>query len=260
MSYNDRQIEEYPKYCPNLKKIFVSKDSVLYNDDKEFLPKLEIINRSFVIMYNEDVFGLKILSNKYSQTMKTLDVWLAEHNKENMKTCIDCISRFENLTQLTFIISDCDTTKPIDESLSLIGQKCNKLLKLDLSIDKSIPISDQIFDSLSEFKAIKKMKITLWHKTVLSGSVECFKHCKQLKDLYIRYFQLNEDFFANISSFVPKLQSLEITTNKQYSDSFIDSFQSMKYIQKVKLSVNLSDFTTLYSKSRYFGKYSIKQI
>ena len=59
--------------------------------------------------------------------------------------------------------------------VSLIGQKCKKLLKLDLSIDSSVPISDQFFDIFTECEAIKEMRIELSHNTVLSRSVECFK-------------------------------------------------------------------------------------
>ena len=71
----------------------------------------------------------------------------------------------------------------------------------------------------------------------MNGSVECFKHCKQLKELDIKYLELREDFFANIASFVPKLQSFRIITKQKFSDSFIDSFNSMKNIQKVNLRI-----------------------
>ena len=106
-----------------------------------------------------------------------------------------------------------------------------------VNIDNDVPISDRFFDIFSEYKFIRKLKLELKQTTVLSGSVECFKHCKQLNDIDINYSELREDFFANIASFVPKLQSLLITTNKQYSDSFIDSFKPMKNIQRVKICV-----------------------
>ena len=85
----------------------------------------------------------------------------------------------------------------------------------------------------------------------LSGSVECFKHCKQLIELDIKYSELREDFFTNIATFLPKLQSLEIWTKKQFSDSFIDLFNSMKNIQRVKLRVNNESIEI---KFWYFGK------
>ena len=79
------------------------------------------------------------------------------------------------------------TTETIDDCLSLIGQKCNKLLKLELTIDKEVSISDRFFTSFTKFKAIKKLKINLPKNIVVKGSVECFKHCKQLKKLHINY-------------------------------------------------------------------------
>ena len=62
----------------------------------------------------------------------------------------------------------------------------------------------------NQFQAINKYKFKLYNNTVLSGSVECFKHCKQLNDIDINYPELTEDFFANIALFVTKLQSLHI--------------------------------------------------
>ena len=138
--------------------------------------------------------------------------------------------------------------------LSLIGQKCNKLLKLDFSIDEDVQISDRFFDIFKEFKAIKKLKINLDANEVLSGSVECFKHCKQLNDLHINYSELREDFFANIATFVPKLQSLCITTQKPFSDSFIYSLNSMKNLIKVYLNIVNNDMTAIRFDYSYFGK------
>ena len=142
-------------------------------------------------------------------------------------------------------------TRPIDDCLSLIGQKCNKLLKLDLNIKDCIPISDNFFALFYKFKAIKKLKIKL-PKRVLSGSVECFKHCKQLNDIDINYPELREDFFANMASFVPKLQSLRVINQKQFSDSFIESFQSIKNIKFVY--VLTIEKQKLFKNVWYFGK------
>ena len=118
--------------------------------------------------------------------------------------------------------------EPIDESLSLIGQKCTKLSKLDLSIEEEVPISERFFDVISEFKAIQKLSVELYNNTVLSGSVECFKHCKQLYDIDITSPALTEDFFANMETFVPKLKTLRIGRKNQFSNSFINSFKTTK--------------------------------
>ena len=98
------------------------------------------------------------------------------------------------------------------------------------------------------------MKIELAWNSNIKGSVEYLKHCKQLIDLYIRYAELTESFFTNVETFLPKLKSLRILFYQQFSDSFIDNFQSMKSIEKV-----IFYYAVLYSdskptKSWCFGK------
>ena len=230
--YQNYPIKEYLKMCPNIRKIHVINSSILLDDDKQFLPKLENYQHQWELIESNDK-DMKILSDKYIQTMKCLRISFNELTAKELKTCFDCISRFENLRQLKLFISNFQTTEPINKNLLLIGKKCSKLSELDLSIESLV--SKSIFNLFSHFKAIKKLKITLPNNTVLSESVECFKHCKQLKHLDIEYSGLREDFFTNIASFVPKLQTLRIITEQNFSDSFIKSFNSMKNIRKVNL-------------------------
>ena len=219
------------QFCQNLKIINYESLSYYLTRQNEFLPKLERIKSTFTVC-DLNCNKLTILSNKYSQTMKTLDVKLDFLSTDQLKTSINNICRFENLTELKlefmFVI-----TEPIDNSLSLIGQKCNTLLKLDLSIGSEIPISDRFFYIFNKFEAIKKLKIKLEHNTVLAGSVECLKNCKQLNELEIIYSELREDFFANIETFVPKLKLLQMETRKHFSDSFINYLHSIKNIRSV---------------------------
>ena len=88
----------------------------------------------------------------------------------------------------------------------------------------------------------------------MKGSIESLKHCKQLKHLDIRCEQINEDFFTNINVFVPKLQFIEITSRIQFSESFIDSFNSMKNIHKVILRVYDSKVNKYNIKNYFFVK------
>ena len=213
------------------------------SEDKQYLPKSEVINTEFEI-YSKDLNELKTMSDKYCQTMKTFKVRLISLTAEELKTCIEYISRFENSLQLELRLDSLKTTEPIDDCLSLIGQKCCKLLKLDLRIHESIPISDRFFATFPEFKAIKKLRIDLPHDLVFTGSVECFD-CKQPNELHIDYNGLTEDFFTEIASHLPKLRFLYIYTIKEYFVGSCNSFLSMKNIQKIENNSK---------KSWYFGK------
>ena len=194
-----KDIEKVLKFCPNLKRVSVANTYVLFTKkDKNFLPKLQYIRNlspTYVYITGDIVNRLKIFTDKYSQTMKTLNISLWRMTEEQLKTCIECISRFENLQSLTLEFGQIITTQPIDDCLSLIGQNCNKLLKLDLNMENTVRISNQFFDIFNHFEAIKKLKIELPHKTVYDGSVECFKHCKQLKHLDINYDGLMNNSF-----------------------------------------------------------------
>ena len=186
--------------------------------------------------------------------MKKIIFWFDDLTAEELKTCIECIARFENLNELKLVFNRNKTTKPIDDCLSLIGQKCNKLLKLDLHITSCLLMSDQFFDIMSEFKSIKKLNICFSQLNEVKGSVECFKHCTELNHLDINCEGLREDFFANIASFVPKLQSLRILTHKRFSDTFINSFQTMKNIQTVTILFDNGRKKIISPKVWYFGK------
>ena len=255
---NSEELEMTFKHCPNLKKVNYYDNSNLHDNDKPYLRKLEQFDHTFSLN-PEYVNIFKILSDKYSQNIKTLNVELYHLKTEELKTYTDCISQFENLKVLKCEFSSMKTSQPIDDCLSLIGQKCNKLLKLDLSISPSVPISERFLTIFTKFKTIKKLKTKLPQNRVLSGSVECFKHCKQLKKLHIQYPKLTEDFFANIASFVPKLQSLRITTKTQFSKSFVDSFPPMISMQKLNFTLLGENSSIVYQKSRHFGKSYSKQ-
>ena len=221
------ELKNVLRFFPNLREVEIPMLAVLFDEDKEFLPKLKYFGNSRGIGFeikSKDVNKLFILSDKYSKTMKKIIFWFDDLTAEELKTCTEYIARFENLKELKLVFNRNKTTKPIDDCLSLIGQKCNKLLKFDLYITSCLLMSDQFFDIMSEFKSIKKLNICFSQLNEVKGSVECFKHCTELNHLDIDCEGLKEDFFANIVSFVPKLQSLRISTHKRFSDTFINSF------------------------------------
>ena len=158
-SYDKEAIKPCLELCPKLKIIFITFTSVFWNQDKVLFPKLEHIGTHFSIYSTDKLNKLKILADKYSQTIKSLNVILSNLTKEELKTFIECIARFENLKELTLRLVWFEYSEPLKVGLSLIGQKCNKLLKLDLDIHECDPISERFFDAFLEFKAIEKLRI-----------------------------------------------------------------------------------------------------
>ena len=77
--------EEILKLCPKCQEKFILKICLfLSNDNKEFLPKLERIE-SNILISSENLNEMKILSVKYSQTIKSLDITLYELSAEELK-------------------------------------------------------------------------------------------------------------------------------------------------------------------------------
>ena len=88
----------------------------------------------------------------------------------------------------------------------------------------------------------------------MNGSVDSFKHCKQLINLNLRLPKLSKDFFINIESFVPKLQLLYISSEKDFSETIPDSFTKMINLQKVSIVYDNVNEKKTYVKHWGFGK------
>ena len=257
---DEKHVKQFLDFCPNLKKIRVNCPEILLTEDNEFLPQLEQVKSRLLISY-ENIDKFNTFTNKYSQTLKYLFVQIDVLNGQLMTTCVDCICRLENLQKLYLTINYCENSESVD-CLSLIGQNCAKLLTFYLVINFKVAISDRFFDIFTDFKAVKRLKISLqpypWdfgqpYQRKLIGSVECFKHCKQLTELVIDYPLIEEQFFAFIRVFVPKLQTLKIVNEIFFSKLFIKLFRTMKCIRKV--SHLYFDRLLHRDYNWYFGKY-----
>ena len=93
------------QFCPNLKKIKLQPKTSFnsISNDNEFLPKLEDIGYNLGIFSN-NVNQMKIFTDKYSQTLKIFDLLIMSLSAEELKTCIECIARFENLQVLKLTV------------------------------------------------------------------------------------------------------------------------------------------------------------
>ena len=166
--------KDFLKFCPNITTIYVKEPDPLLREDKEFLPKLQNI-KTHISINDSNVNHMKILADKYSQSLKKVNTSLNHLNAEELKTCFDCFSQFENLVELKLHLYIMKTNEPIDSYLSLIGRKCFKILKLDLQIYQWVSISHRFFDTFTHFEAIKTLKIRLQTNTVQSGKCRMFQ-------------------------------------------------------------------------------------
>ena len=98
---------------------------------------------------------MKILSDKYYKTLKSLSVKISDLTAEELKTCIEYIARFQNLKELNLEFGSLKVTEPIDDYLSLIGRKCSKLLNFYLNINSLVPISHRFFALFSPIQSLK---------------------------------------------------------------------------------------------------------
>ena len=121
---NSSNFRLFLRMCRNVKNISVIQDWIIFNDDNQFLPKLEAILFAFEIN-SENLIRLNTLSIKYNNTMKVLKVRLLVLTAEELKICIEFIARFENLKKLVLTIRSENIGKkqPIDRNIALIGEK-----------------------------------------------------------------------------------------------------------------------------------------
>ena len=248
---DERMSKKFLEYCPNLEKISLY-SLTNFNDYKDFSPKLQTIN--FLSEYPTDVQKFKNLCQQYSNEMKSINVSFNTLTDEEVKTCLLSISHLKNLKELKIHSHYSGFEEPFVEYISMIGQNCEKILSLTLSQFSftSVPITDHFSDTLSSSKSIKSF-IFLSQMNELKGSVKSLHGCKQLKHLCLKVSSMNEDFFSGIDTALPNLQTLELIIHKfnseEISDSLIEPFLTLKFIQKVEVKC-----IHKYINQWYFGK------
>ena len=178
-----------------------------------------------------------------------------------MKTFFENFA-FNDLLNLFLDIESVSKRQALDECLSLIAHKCPKLTKFELHLkDKSI--SKGFLTIFCKFNGLKKLIIQIYldesrAKSSFHHSFEGLPQCSHLKELTVNYPHLKEQVFSNISTSLPELRILCIQSEKDFSDSFIKSFLSMKSIAEVNheylLKSPTEDHKTRGSKMWYFGK------
>ena len=188
------------------------------------------------------------LSDKYHKTLKHLNITFHELRPELLMACFVDLCLFDNLESLEVKVIDFMYYKEytIDECIQQLTQKCVKLKNFGLECSS---ISDHFFSALSNLKSVERLKLDFGFikSKLTTGSVKYLKECHQLNHLSIKYYELNENFFHGIQTFVPNLRTIIISAKKQMSDNFYKSLSSMKYLQKVFVDCDMKfDFKIFY--------------
>ena len=240
--------------CPNIAKIdvyFVHDNIPIIESD--LAKKLKVIKKIWIRANESDV--LKALVRKYEKTLKGLDIRLSVVSLDELKTCFAHISRFESLESLRIEILFGTTIESIEEYLQMLAKKCTKLKILKFHSAYS-GTSQRLFFAFSEFRSLERLDISLVFEThSLEGSVEYLKNCNRLKHLSITYIGFwNLDFLVNIQTFLPNLRYLEFQNYRIFVGNlkpFIESLQSMKYIERVVVNNSMKFY---YQKNRLESK------
>ena len=151
-------LKKFLDLCPNLKKVQVNDSEVLLTEGNDFLPQLEhVVSRLYI--YSGNIHKFHTFANKYSQTLKHLSAEISnELSGQSLKTCIEYISRFDNLQQLDLMINYRQNIQTLN-CLSLIGQGCTKLVMFHVIIYYELPMSKQFFYIFLKFKTLKRLTI-----------------------------------------------------------------------------------------------------
>ena len=250
--YSSEFLKEFLQMCPNLYKIDISfcpDISPIIESDS--LKKIKVIKKIWIGTNESDI--LEPLVRKYEKTLKELSIGVSEVSSDDLKTLFAHISCFKSLESLRIQYSSDTTTQSIDDYLQSLAKKCTQLKKL--KFDFNFSESNRLFFALSEFRSIETLVLKLmlsFNTPTLEGSVECLKNYNRLKHLSINYDELTLDFFANIQTSLPNIRYLHIESHRFVGQSvkpFIESLQSMKFIEKVIIGRSIFD-----SKQFYYQK------
>jgi Leucine-rich repeat (LRR) protein len=237
-SYCSVFIKKFLNYCPNLKEVYTEDSFAFISEEKQFLPNLETIKS--IDIRNEHLSQLKILADKYSKTMKNIKIYTYHLIGFQLRTAITHISCLENLVNLTLCISIFDEdVQTIDENIMEMAKNCTKLKSLHFTLNNESVVTNRLFYAFGKLQAIENLSLEFFDITKkLDGSIECFKSCKNLKNLTISYKELSDDFFEGVHQFVPNLKIIDIESEAVMTDKLIYSLSKLKRLQKIVFRQN----------------------
>jgi hypothetical protein len=235
--YGSAFIRKFLKFCLNLTEIHCEDDTIFFNEDKLFLPELQITNSLYLTEHTLN--DLKILCDKYHNKLKKIQVYSNGLVDIQPSDLLSNIIRFQNLEKLELQIDFAVETdeQVIDEYIKRLAENCSQLKDLDLRIYNENLVTNQIFFAFEKFSSLVKLVLMInENEKKLEGSVECFRFCSNLKLFDISYGGLNDNFFKDIHLFLPELRSIGIDCESELTDETIFSLSKLKNLKEFDLS------------------------
>ena len=128
-SYGSVFFKKFLKHCNNLLKVNIDESKAFMDEEKLFLPKLQVI-KSLQIR-SENLSDLKILSEKYSETMQKISIYCYYLINNETQTALSYISRLQYLKRLElYLYSNDPNITSIDENIIEIANNCTQLKEL----------------------------------------------------------------------------------------------------------------------------------
>ena len=191
---------------------------------------------------------MKIFTDKYGKTMKSIKISLNDLTTDDLKSCLIELSLFENLQSLDLSIDNYDIKhNAIDEYLRQMTRNLNKLKNFSLKICNQYSlISGDFFTLLPQLKQIESLELELEIDGQSIVSIKSMIECPKLKKLVIDYAKLTKSFFKDIQSSIPRMEFLTIKTFQRISDKFFTYLSSIKYLQKVSYCYGIENIQHYY--------------
>ena len=262
--FNKVTYHTLPKYwnqllihCKNLKQLSADNNEVMSElliGDKEYLPKIEAINKYIIRLDDQATIDKNLekfenFCKKFGQTLKRFSLSVDDYNRFNITKMEDLESMFNSIYKLNkleiFVLSLCEWIKNdqgVDKYIYELSKSLLKLKKFYFSGSSNFPVND--FNSFKGFNSLVDLSIVIyiiidWHNytpnyenTKIKGSVECFNSSKVLKYLNISISCIGEEFFDGIDKHLPNLSVLRISCDTGITDKTILQLSHLKKLEE----------------------------
>lgn len=214
-------------FCPNLRSLVC--DVLPLNEVLTHLQKIDLKLSS-----DPQISTFSQFVDIYAENIKNISLHMSKHSVDKMTENLSQICRFSQLEHLTLELFGLTRNMQdmIVRELTHIGQKCNQLKTISLSI--FLEFSFNLGTTFKEFKSLKQLFFYAPNCDLQDSSVDV-RPLLNLMRLTINCQSVNDNFFASISKLAPNLEYLEFNSRTNLSDDCLRSLSQLRLIREIKL-------------------------